>query len=107
LGSDYTSYILAIGTLAEKGTIDAIGRGLAYPLSTVSQIKEEYEKDPEATKIKYPDLFYYFDGMVNTSVSQSMHPAGMIASPVTLPDNYGTIWKDGKRILCIKHGRGT
>jgi len=100
-GSDYTSYILAIGTLAEKGTIDAIGRGLAYPLSTVSQIKEEYEKDPEATKIKYPDLFYYFDGMVNTSVSQSMHPAGMIASPVTLPDNYGTIWKDGKRILCI------
>ena len=31
-----------------------------------------------------------------------MHPAGIIVSPVTLPDNYGTFWaKDGKRILSI------
>ena len=30
-----------------------------------------------------------------------MHPAGIIVSPVTLPDNYGTFWNDGKRILSI------
>ena len=30
-----------------------------------------------------------------------MHPAGIIVSPVTLPDNYGTFWNDGKRILTI------
>ena len=100
-GSDYTSYILAIGTMAEKGTIDAIGRALNIPIPVVSKIKEDYEKDPEETKLKNPDLFYYFDGLLNTAVSQSMHPAGMIASPISLPDNYGTVWKDGKRILCI------
>ena len=51
---------------------------------------------------QYPKLFYYFDGLVGTAISQSMHPAGIIVSPVTLPDNYGTFWsKDGKRILSI------
>ena len=100
-GTDYTAYILAIGTIVDKGTIDTIGRALDYPLPTVSLIKDEYEKNPEEAKVKYPDLFYYFDGLLNTSISQSMHPAGMIASPISLPDNYGTIWKEGKRILCI------
>ena len=52
--------------------------------------------------IKYKELFYYFDGLVGTAISQSMHPAGIIVSPVTLPDNYGTFWsKDGKRIISI------
>ena len=30
-----------------------------------------------------------------------MHPAGITASPVTLPDNYGTFWSEGKRILQV------
>ena len=115
-GFDKTAYILAIGTIAEKGTIDDIGRGLSfiwdenhkgskeenpYSLERIAMIKSEYEKDPEGTKERYKDLFYYFDGMVNTAVSQSMHPAGIVVSPVTLPDNYGTFWSDGKRILSI------
>ena len=100
-GIDYTAYILAIGTMVDKGTIDTIGRALNYPIPYVVQIKEAYEKNQEEAREKYQDLFYYFDGLVNTAISQSMHPAGMIASPVSLPDNYGTIWKDGKRILCI------
>ena len=66
--------------------------------------KLEYnEKSLKDLKEKqYPKLFYYFDGLVGTAISQSMHPAGIIVSPVTLPDNYGTFWsKDGKRILSI------
>ena len=157
-GMDKTAYILAIGTISDKGTIDEIGRALAdkwienndeirklekqtndeisalqkkgdanslygiwelenissrrwheivdsknnpYSLSNITQIKKEYEIDPDGTKEKYPDIFYYFDGLVNTAISQSMHPAGIIASPVTLPDNYGTFWRDGKRIICL------
>ena len=100
-GIDYTSYILAIGTMAEKRTIDNIGRALNLPIPFVAKIKEEYEKNPEETKLKYPDIFYYFEGLVNTAESQSMHPAGIIASPILLTDYYGTIWKDNKRILCI------
>lgn len=100
-GADYTAYILAIGTISDKGTIDEIGRALDYSLDYVANIKKAYEEDPEKAKKDYPDLFYYFDGLLNTAVSQSMHPAGIIVSPITLPDNYGTFWADGKRILQI------
>lgn len=145
-GIDKTAYVLAIGTISDKGTIDEIGRALNIPLGEVKEIKAQYSlytdgiaenadriKKIEATegygnneklqkelddykdKIEYnqkmlkdlkekqyPKLFYYFDGLVGTAISQSMHPAGIIVSPVTLPDNYGTFWsKDGKRILSI------
>lgn len=100
-GQDNTAYILAIGTISDKGTIDEIGRALDIPLDEVASIKTQYENDPDKTREKYPDLFYYFDGLNGTAISQSMHPAGIIVSPVTLPDNYGTFWSDGKRILFI------
>lgn len=111
-GEDKTAYILAIGTVSDKGTIDDIGRALdkkykdkglesPYSLDQVKIIKEEYELDPKETKLKYSELFYYFDGILNSVVSQSIHPAGIVASPVTLTDNYGTFWKDGMRILQI------
>ena len=100
-GSDKTAYILAIGTISDKGTIDEIGRALNYPLDEVAKIKKEYEANPDITKEKYSELFYYFDGLVNTAISQSMHPAGIVVAPLTLPDNYGTFWQDGKRIMMI------
>lgn len=140
-GIDKTAYILAIGTISDKGTIDEIGRALNIPLGEVKEIKElyssyadtindckdkiknfeeqgleqcsQYEECKEKLNkyekllydlknVKYKDLFYYFDGLVGTAISQSMHPAGIIVSPVTLPDNYGTFWsKDGKRIISI------
>lgn len=108
-----TAYILAIGTSAEKGTIDDIGRGLdlmykkngqhsKYNLKYVEQIKKDYEVDPIKAREEYSELFYYFDGMVNTAVSQSMHPAGIVASPITLYDNYGIFYnKDGQIVLQI------
>lgn len=111
-GEEKTAYILAIGTVSDKGTIDDIGRALdkqykdkglksPYSLTEVKKIKKEYEENPNATKEKYNELFYYFDGIVNSVVSQSVHPAGIVASPVTLTDNYGTFWKDGMKILQI------
>ena len=65
------------------------------------EIKGEYEYNPDKAREKYSELFYYFEGLLNTAISQSMHPAGIIASPVSLPDNYGTFWSDGKRIISI------
>lgn len=145
-GEDKTAYVLAIGTISDKGTIDEIGRALEIPLNEVKEIKELYSEYTDAIndntekikkiqdidgyknneklvkeieecekkithnkkelenlkEVRYKDLFYYFDGLVGTAISQSMHPAGIIVSPVTLPDNYGTFWsKDGKRILSI------
>lgn len=100
-GQDKTAYILALGTVSDKGCIDEIGRALNIPLQTVSNIKKEFEADADATRKKYADLFYYFDGIIDTVVSQSMHPAGIVASPITLADNYGVFWNKGKQIMCI------
>lgn len=108
-GTNKTAYILAMGTISDKGTIDDIGRALGikwsrehnggenpYSLANVAKIKEEYDINAEATKEKYPELFYYFDGLLGTVVSQSMHPAGIVVSPITLPDNYGVFWGENK-----------
>jgi len=114
-GKEKTAYVLALGTIAEKGTIDVIGGALAkrwekdhpddeqnpYSLSIIAKIKKEYDNNPKGCKEKYPDIFYYFEGLVGTYQSQSMHPAGMIISPVTLADNYGTFVKDDMQILCL------
>lgn len=139
-GKEYTAYILAIGTVSDKGCIDEIGRALYrktghedYSLENLKIVKKEYEtyknnvadelgglekklKDKEITKNdfikewevlfepivkKYPKIFYYFLGLLNTNISQSMHPCGMVVSPITLADNYGVLYRDNKRILQI------
>ena len=122
-GKEKTAYILSMGTIAEKGCIDDIGGGLAvkwrldhglkkgdksrdnenpYSLANVDRIKKEYEINPESAKKNHPDLFYYFDGLLGTVVSQSQHPAGIIASPINLIDNYSMfLGSDGQYILPI------
>lgn len=138
-GYDKAAYILALGTVSDKGTIDEIGRALSIPLKEVAEIKDRYsiikntlddlkdklknmskddnekqylntqaqidKADQDMIRLKtidYPNLFYYFDGINGTVVSQSMHPAGIVVAPITLPDNYGCFWNsDGKQIMYI------
>ena len=106
-GQDKTGYILALGTMAEKNTIATICRALCiknkndkYNLKMMKQIKYEYDENPEETKVKYPEVFYYFDGLVDCVASQSQHPAGIVASPINLTDFCGAfIGTDGQKIL--------
>lgn len=128
-GEDKTARVAAFTTLADKGTIDDVGRGIKtlwvirnygreavpkqlndidkqypncpYTLKKVDIIKDEYSVDPEKARKKYPDLFYYFDGVLGTKVSQSVHPAGIVISPITLRDNYGAFMKDGEWCLFL------
>ncbi len=67
----------------------------------MAKIKTEFDADPEATKEKYPELFYYFDGLLDTRVSQSVHPAGMIISPISLVDHYGMFDKENENCLML------
>lgn len=103
--------------MQSKGVIDDVGRHLAqkwsrenpdgsnednpWNLKRVAKIKSEFDDDPEGTKEKYPELFYYYDGLLGTKISQSVHPAGMVISPITLDDNYGTFDKDGDTCLLL------
>ena len=112
-GVENTAYILASGTLQSKGAIDDICRALRhkaekvgedcnYTLKVADEIKKEFEQDEEATRKKYPKVFYYYDGMLGCVISQSQHPAGIIASPINLIDNYGGfINADGQVVLPI------
>lgn len=113
-GTEKTARVASYGTIQAKGVIDDVGRHLAkqwnaehpgeedknpWSLKNIAAIKDEYDKDPEKTSRKYTELFYYFDGLNDTKVSQSVHPAGMVISPITLYDNYGVFDKDGD--LCL------
>ena len=117
-GADKTARVASFGTIQEKGAIDDIGRALAmrwakahpdagivaenpWSIPNITRIKSELASDPEKTKQKYPELFYYYDGLLDTKVSQSVHPAGMVISPITLDDNYGTFDKEGETCLMM------
>lgn len=115
-GRDKTAFVPTCGTVQDKGCIEEIIRGLrfkwdlAHPDSKglnpyspkfSDAVKSEFAKDEEACRKDYPEIFYYYDGLLGTKVSQSVHPAGIVISPVTLNDNYGTFWKDGGLVLQI------
>lgn len=107
-GADKTARVASFGTMQAKGVIDDVGRHLAkkwkekhqdvgenpWSLQHIALIKSEFDANEEKTKAKYPELFYYFDGLLDTKISQSVHPAGMVISPITLPDNFGVFDKD-------------
>lgn len=113
-GSDKTARVASFGTMQSKKFIEDVGRGLArrwdkthpdranenpWSLPIVAEIKKEFDADEEKTKKKYPEMFYFYDGLLDTKLSQSVHPAGMIISPLTLDDNYGVFTKDGE--ICM------
>jgi DNA polymerase-3 subunit alpha len=86
---------------AMKARNEAIKADNPWTLKLAASIKNLYDSNPDEAKSKYPEVFYYFDGLVGTAVSQSMHSAGIVASPITLRDNYGTFISDGKEVLQI------
>lgn len=113
-GKDKTARVASFGTMQAKGVIDDVGRALAtkwnerkpssveenpWSLANIARIKTEFDSDEEGTKKKYPELFRYFDGLFDTKISQSVHPAGMVISPITLPDHFGVFKKDDD--LCL------
>ena len=123
-GADKTARVASYGTIKEKGVIDDVGRALAkrwerkhnpewnpkakkfspknpYSLTACAKIKAKFDADPDGAKEEFPELFYYFDGLLGTKVSQSVHPAGMVISPISLSQNYGTFLKDGEWCLLL------
>lgn len=114
-GKQYTARVASYGTMAPRATIDNIGRcfrdryeeqyGKDVPnpwaIPNVNKIKTEFENDEQKAREKWPDLFYYYDGLVGTLSSQSVHPAGMVISNVNLDTEFGVFIKDGERCLIL------
>lgn len=119
-GIPKTAKVPSFGTLANRKVIDEVGRAFMYQWNEdngrkyddkskdnpynydeIAKIKDEFDAKPEQTKEKYPDFFYYYDGLLGAKVEQSVHPAGMVISPVELAENYGVFDKDGYKTLMI------
>lgn len=116
-GEAKTARVASFGTLQSKAVIDEIGRALAkkwmsetenadndknpWSLANIASIKKEFESNPEKARDKYPELFYYYDGLVGVKISKSVHPAGMVLSPVLLKEEYGCYLKDDEPCLFL------
>lgn len=119
-GVPKTAKVPSFGTLADKSVIDEVGRALMYQWNenndrkfdnkskdnpynydVIAEIKNEFALNPDAVRENCPDIFYYYDGLVGTRISQSVHPAGIVISPVDLASHYGVFDKDGYKTLMI------
>ena len=119
-GVDRTAKVPSFGTLADKSVIDEVGRAFMYQWNednglkfdekskdnpfnydVIATIKDEFASNPDKTREKYPDIFYYYDGLVGAKISQSVHPAGMVISPVELGESFGVFDKDGYKTKTI------
>lgn len=114
-GADKTARVASFGTIQSKGVIDDVGRSLAsawdkthpaggenpWSIPNLVKIKKEFEANEAKARKKYPDLFYYYDGLIDTKISQSVHPAGMVISPISLADNFGIFDKDDENCLML------
>ena len=124
-GADKTARVAAYGTIKARGVIDVVRmakceanpeernalfkitdklKAELEPLETIAKsenIPVSKVAGFHAISKKYPDFFYYYDGLIDTRISQSVHPAGMVISPITLDDNYGIFIKDGETCLLM------
>lgn len=119
-GANKTARVPSFTTLVDRSVIDEVGRALMYQWNknngrkfddksrdnpynydVIARIKDEFSSNPDATREKYPDMFYYFDGLTGTKKAQSVHPAGIVISPIDLPSHYGVFDKDGYKTLMI------
>lgn len=116
-GAEHTARVGSYGTLADLAIIDDVGRALRkkwddthdeyergnnpWSLAEIKRIKSQYKSNPEIARSMYPELFYYYDGLVGVKISQSVHPAGMVISPIDIDAEYGVMHKDGERCLTL------
>jgi DNA polymerase-3 subunit alpha len=78
-------------TLALKGAIRDVGRGLDMPLDEVDEIAKNVEENEEYWRDRYPELFHYVDLIQGTVVSIGSHACGIAVSPIPLDEYMGTI----------------
>ena len=85
----YCCDIITFNTIALRGAIRDVARALEIPLDKVDTICDLAEKDIEAAKEQYPELFEYVDIVNGTIVSVGTHPCGCVTSPFTIDDGFG------------------
>lgn len=108
-----TCEIITFNTIALKGAIRDIGRGLDMPLDEVDAIaKAVHEETVDENKVvtiddswrkKYPELFKYVDIVIGTIVSIGSHPSGVVVSDHDIASEFGLCYlkDDPYPVACI------
>ncbi|KDN91225.1 PHP domain-containing protein (plasmid) [Bacillus velezensis] len=85
------AHIITYNTIALKGAIRDVGRGLNMSLDEVAEIAKNAEEHEQYYRDKYPELFHYVDLIKGTVVSIGAHACGIAVSPLPLDEYMGTI----------------
>lgn len=88
----YCCDIVTFNTVADKGAIRDVGRALNIPLSEVAIICDSVDDETayKKSREKYKELFKYVDLVKGTIVSVGSHPCGLVCSPFSVTDRFGT-----------------
>ena len=87
----HCAQIITYNTIALKGAIRDIGRGLGMSLSEVDDIAKGVEENEIYYRDRYPELFHYVDLVQGTVISIGAHACGIAVSPIPLDENMGLI----------------
>lgn len=85
------AHIVTYNTIALKGAVRDVGRGLDMPLDVVDDIAKNVEENEFYWRDRYPELFKFVDLIQGTVVSIGAHACGIAVSPIALEENMGTI----------------
>jgi DNA polymerase-3 subunit alpha len=113
LNNIQTSHIITFNTIALKGAIKDIGRGLGMSIEETSEISNAvYEKSEDENKVtiiddvwrkKYPKLFKYVDAVIGTIVSIGSHPSGVLVTDRNIDEEIGICYLSGNEypVSCL------
>ncbi|MEX3625133.1 PHP domain-containing protein [Viridibacillus arvi] len=87
----HCAHIITYNTIALKGAIRDVGRGLEMPLDVIDEIAKNIEDTEDYWRDRYPELFHFVDLIQGTIVSIGAHACGIAVSPIPLDENMGTI----------------
>lgn len=108
-----TAQIITFNTIALRGAIRDIGRGLNMSLVEVDEIaKAVHEINDDENKEtviddewreKYPELFKYVDIVIGTIVSVGTHPSGILVTDHDIITELGTCMLSGNpyQVCCL------
>lgn len=91
----YCSDIITFNTIALKGAIRDVCRGLYKDNNAINYLKltneicNKVEYDEVKMREEYPDVFKYVDLLQGVIVSVGNHPCGLITSPHSIDDRLG------------------
>ena len=98
----YTSHIITFNTIALRGAIKDIGRGLGMSIEETTEISNAvYEVSEDENKIttiddewrkKYPELFKYVDLVIGVIVSIGSHPSGILVTDNIIEEEIGSCY---------------